>query len=146
MPCGHTFSRIPAETIAPGQLSRIANRDVFVELGTMVLQSDNSSAMAADIKGPHSALAAPARRANGMPALRSLIITARLSDGIKEDAYTASPRHGKRRPRHSERSEGRLRHVEYFLSYSLGFAVLHLIGTPTQWRREYLPFEPNKPE
>jgi DNA-binding HxlR family transcriptional regulator len=34
---------------------------------------------------------------------------------------------------------GRLRHVEYFLSDSLGFAVLHLIGTLTKWAREYLP-------
>jgi hypothetical protein len=33
-----------------------------------------------------------------------------------------------------------------FLSHSLGFAVLHLIGTPTQWGKEFLPFEPNKPE
>jgi DNA-binding HxlR family transcriptional regulator len=36
---------------------------------------------------------------------------------------------------------GKLRHVEYLLSDSLGFAVLHLIGTLTKWGREYLPYE-----
>ena len=44
---------------------------------------DNSSAMAADVKEPHIALAAPAQTANGMPALRSLIIAANLSDGTR---------------------------------------------------------------
>jgi DNA-binding HxlR family transcriptional regulator len=38
---------------------------------------------------------------------------------------------------------GRLRHVEYFLSDPLGFAVAHLIDTLTKWGREYLPYEPN---
>jgi hypothetical protein len=37
--------------------------------------------MLADVKGPHIALLEPARAANGMPALMSLIIVARLSDG-----------------------------------------------------------------
>jgi hypothetical protein len=37
--------------------------------------------MCADVKGPHIALLAPARAAKGMPALISLIIVARLSDG-----------------------------------------------------------------
>jgi hypothetical protein len=41
---------------------------------------------------------------------------------------------------------GRLRHVEYFLSDSMGFAVLHLIGTLTKWGREYLPYGANAPE
>ena len=44
---------------------------------------DDSSAMAADVKGTHIALMAPARATNGMPALRSLIIAARLSDGTR---------------------------------------------------------------
>ena len=44
---------------------------------------DDSSAMAADVKGPHIRLVAPARATNGMPALRSLLITARLSDGTR---------------------------------------------------------------
>ena len=34
---------------------------------------------------------------------------------------------------------GRVRHIEYSLSHSLGFAALHLIGTPAGWGREYLP-------
>jgi DNA-binding HxlR family transcriptional regulator len=38
---------------------------------------------------------------------------------------------------------GRLRYVEYFLSDSLGFAVVHLIVTLRQWGREYLSHEPN---
>jgi DNA-binding HxlR family transcriptional regulator len=41
---------------------------------------------------------------------------------------------------------GRLLHVEYFLSESMGFAVLHLIGTLTKWGREYLPHEADAPE
>jgi len=41
---------------------------------------------------------------------------------------------------------GRLRHVEYFLSDPMGFAVLHLIGALTKWGKEYLPCESNKPE
>jgi DNA-binding HxlR family transcriptional regulator len=35
---------------------------------------------------------------------------------------------------------GRSKHVEYFLSDSLGFAVLHLISTLTKWSREHLPY------
>jgi hypothetical protein len=42
---------------------------------------DDSAGMRADVKGPHIALLAPARAANGMPALMSLIIVARLSNG-----------------------------------------------------------------
>jgi DNA-binding HxlR family transcriptional regulator len=34
---------------------------------------------------------------------------------------------------------GKLRHVEYFLSDSKGFAVLHLISTLTRWSMEYRP-------
>ena len=41
---------------------------------------------------------------------------------------------------------GRLLHVEYFLSDSLGFAVLHLISTLTKWGREHLRDEANQPE
>jgi DNA-binding HxlR family transcriptional regulator len=41
---------------------------------------------------------------------------------------------------------GRLRHVDYSLSDSMGFAVLHLIGTLTKWGREYLPYEANGPK
>jgi DNA-binding HxlR family transcriptional regulator len=37
---------------------------------------------------------------------------------------------------------GRLRHVQYSLSDSMGLAVLNLISTLTEWGREYLPYEP----
>ena len=39
---------------------------------------------------------------------------------------------------------GRLRHVQYSLSDSMGFAVVDLISTLTEWGREYLPYEPNR--
>jgi len=39
---------------------------------------------------------------------------------------------------------GRLLHVQYSLSDSMGFAVLDLISTLTEWGREYLPYEPNR--
>jgi hypothetical protein len=57
--------------------------DMLIDNEHNLLCLDDSSAMAANVKGPHIALAAPARAANGMPALRSLIITARLSDGTR---------------------------------------------------------------
>ena len=41
---------------------------------------------------------------------------------------------------------GRLRHVEYSLSESMGSAVLHLIKTLTNWGREYLPYDADAPE
>jgi DNA-binding HxlR family transcriptional regulator len=40
---------------------------------------------------------------------------------------------------------GRLRHVEYSLSDSGGFAVLQLISTLTEWGSQYAPLLP-KPE
>lgn len=40
---------------------------------------------------------------------------------------------------------GRLRHVQYSLSDSMGFAVVDLISTLTEWGREYRPYEPNRP-
>ena len=39
---------------------------------------------------------------------------------------------------------GRLRHVQYSLSDSMGLAVVDLISTLTEWGREYLPYEPNR--
>jgi hypothetical protein len=57
--------------------------DMLIDNAHNLLCLDNSSTMAADVKGPHIALMAPARRTNGMPALRSLIIAARLSDGTR---------------------------------------------------------------
>jgi hypothetical protein len=55
--------------------------DMLIDNEHNLLCLDDSSALAADIKGPHIALLEPARAANGMPALMSLIIVARLSDG-----------------------------------------------------------------
>lgn len=48
--------------------------DMLIDNAHHLLCLDNSSAMVADVKGPHIALVAPARATNGMPALRSLII------------------------------------------------------------------------
>lgn len=57
--------------------------DMLIDNAHNLLCLDDSSAMAADVKGPHIGLMAPARATSGMPALRSLIITARLSDGTR---------------------------------------------------------------
>jgi len=57
--------------------------DMLIDNAHNLLCLDDSSAMAADVKGPHIALMAPARTTDGMPALRSLIIAARLSDGTR---------------------------------------------------------------
>ena len=57
--------------------------DMLIDNAQNLLCLDDSSAMAADVKGPHIALMASARATNGMPALRSLIIAARLSDGTR---------------------------------------------------------------
>ena len=57
--------------------------DLLIDNAHNLLCLDDSSAMAADVKGPHIALVTPARATNGMPALRSLIIAARLSDGTR---------------------------------------------------------------
>jgi hypothetical protein len=57
--------------------------DMLIDNAHNLLCLDDSSAMAADVKGPHIALMAPARTTNGTPPLRSLIIAARLSDGTR---------------------------------------------------------------
>jgi hypothetical protein len=57
--------------------------DMLIDNAQTLLCLDDSSAMAADVRGPHIALLTPARAANGTPALRSLIIAARLSDGTR---------------------------------------------------------------
>jgi Aspartyl protease len=54
--------------------------DILIDNDHKLLCLDDLSALAAAVKGPHIALAAPAQAANGMPALRSLIMTALLSD------------------------------------------------------------------
>lgn len=55
--------------------------DMLIDNTHNLLCLDDSSAMLADVKGPHIALLSPTRAANGMPALMSPIILARLSDG-----------------------------------------------------------------
>jgi hypothetical protein len=55
--------------------------DMLIDNDHKLLCLDDSSAMAADVKGPHIALLEPTRSATGMPTLMSLIIAARLSDG-----------------------------------------------------------------
>ena len=55
--------------------------DMLIDNDHNLICLDDSAGMRADVKGPHIALLAPARAANGMPALMSLIIVARLSDG-----------------------------------------------------------------
>ena len=57
--------------------------DMLIDNAHHLLCLDDSSAMAADVKGPHIALVAPARATNAIPTLRSLIIAARLSDGMR---------------------------------------------------------------
>ena len=55
--------------------------DMLIDNAHNLLCLDDSAGMRADVKGPHIALLKPARAANDMPALMSLIIVARLSDG-----------------------------------------------------------------
>jgi hypothetical protein len=55
--------------------------DMLIDNDHNLLCLDDSARMRADVKGPHIALLKPARVANDMPALMSLIIVARLSDG-----------------------------------------------------------------
>jgi hypothetical protein len=57
--------------------------DMLIDNAHSLLCLDDSSAMAADVKGPHIALVAPAQTDNGMPVFRSLIIAARLSDATR---------------------------------------------------------------
>lgn len=57
--------------------------DMLIDNAHNLLCLDDSSAMAADVKGPHIALMAPTRATNGTPALRSLIIAASLSGGTR---------------------------------------------------------------
>jgi hypothetical protein len=57
--------------------------DMLIDNAHNLLCLDDSFAMAANVKGAHIALMAPARTTNGMPALRSLIIAARLSDATR---------------------------------------------------------------
>jgi hypothetical protein len=55
--------------------------DMLIDNAHNLVCLDDSARMRADVKGPHIALLAPVQGANGTPALMSLIIVARLSDG-----------------------------------------------------------------
>jgi len=57
--------------------------DILIDNAQTLLCLDESSSMAREVKGPHIALAAPARAANGIPAIRSLIVAASLSDATR---------------------------------------------------------------
>ena len=57
--------------------------DMLIDNAHNLICLDESSAMAAAVKGPHTALMAPARQTNDLPAPSSLIIGARLSDGTR---------------------------------------------------------------
>jgi hypothetical protein len=57
--------------------------DMLIDNDHNLLCLDDSPAMAAEIRGPHIALLEPVGAAKEMPALMSLIIAARLSDGTR---------------------------------------------------------------
>ena len=57
--------------------------DMLIDNAHNLLCLDDSSAMAANVKGPHIALMPLPRAINGAPAPRSLIIGASLSDGTR---------------------------------------------------------------
>jgi hypothetical protein len=57
--------------------------DMLIDNVHTLLCLDDSSAIVADVKGPHIALLPPARATDGIPALRSLIIEAQLSNATR---------------------------------------------------------------
>src|ERR1700730_757375 len=65
------------------QSEKSANFVMLIDNAHNLLCLDDSSAMAANVKGPHIALVTPARATNGMLALRWLIIAAPLSDATR---------------------------------------------------------------
>ncbi len=54
--------------------------DMLIDNGRHLLCLDESGAMRADVKGPHTPLVSPGQAADGDPSSRSLIVEARLSD------------------------------------------------------------------
>jgi hypothetical protein len=76
------FRRSPPFSRCPGE-DFLGEFDMLIDNAHNLLCLDGSSAMAAGVKGPHIALMAPARTTNSMPALRSLIIAATLSDATR---------------------------------------------------------------
>ena len=70
--------------------------DMLIDNAHNLLCLDDSAAMRADVKGPHIALLPAPETSNGGPSFRSLIISARLSDGmrpvrLKLDSGTNAP-------------------------------------------------------
>jgi hypothetical protein len=57
--------------------------DMLIDNAHKLLCLDNSATMRADVKGPHIALLPAAETSGGELLLRSLIISARLSDGMR---------------------------------------------------------------
>jgi hypothetical protein len=70
--------------------------DVLIDNAHNLLCLDNSATMRADLKGPHIALLTAPDKSSGEPSFSSLIISARLSDGmrpvrLKLDSGTNTP-------------------------------------------------------
>jgi hypothetical protein len=57
--------------------------DMLIDNAHRLLCLDDSTAMRADIKGPHVPLLAPAQTSDGAPLPTSLIVSVRLSDGMR---------------------------------------------------------------
>jgi hypothetical protein len=57
--------------------------DMLIDNGHRLLCLDNSAAMLAGIHGPHIALLTPTQEPAGAPLVKSLIVSARLSDGMR---------------------------------------------------------------
>jgi len=57
--------------------------DMLIDNAHSVLCLDDSARMRADVKGPHIALLTAPEKSNGGPSFSSLIISARLSDGMR---------------------------------------------------------------
>jgi hypothetical protein len=57
--------------------------DMLIDNAHRLLCLDDSTAMRADVKGPHIPLLAPAQTPDGAPLSTSLIVSVRLSDGMR---------------------------------------------------------------
>src|ERR1035441_806907 len=57
--------------------------DMLIDNAHRLLCLDDSTAMRADVKGPHVPLLAPAQTSDGAPLSTSLIVSVRLSDGLR---------------------------------------------------------------
>ena len=93
-------SRIPIPSISTIAVCSarifLSQFDMLIDNAHSLLCLDDSAAMRADVKGPHIALLPLAETTSGDPSFRSLIISARLSDGmrpvrLKLDSGTNAP-------------------------------------------------------